>query len=341
MSGVAELERSPSAAPAATTLDVTLVVAVATPDAELDQLVPALATELARLRKSWECVLVFDGVRGAAYEKAQVLAAHYGGSIKTVAFEKTFGESVCLSAAHEIALGRVLVTTPPYLQIDPVEIATLLGELERGADMAVPWRKKRVDPWLNRLQSATFNWLMRKINGGTFHDLNCYFRAFKREVLRDVNVYGDMYRFLPLIAQRQGFRVVELEVRHLKEWGKSGFFGVGVYVRRFLDVVGVVFLTRFTLKPLRFFGSIGMALSLIGGGMLAYMIVERLVYQTGLNDRPAFLLALMLFSLGLQVIGFGLVGEIIIYTQARNLREYRIERRWDDDGDDERDRNAS
>jgi hypothetical protein len=125
-------------------------------------------------------------------------------------------------------------------------------------------------------------------------------------------------------------------VRHLKEWGKAGFFGVGVYIRRFLDVVGVVFLTRFTLKPLRFFGSVGLLLSVVGGTILAVLVVKRLTIDDyGLADSPAFLLALMLFVLGVQVIGFGLVGEIIIYTQARNLREYRIERRWDDDGPDE------
>ncbi|MCC7013706.1 MAG: glycosyltransferase [Planctomycetes bacterium] len=337
----APIREGAAAAPRApATLDITAIVAVLTGDAELDQLVPALAAEFEYLGKSWEFVLVFDGVRGAAWDKAQALAARYGARIKTVAFEKAFGESVCLSAASEIALGRVLLTSPQYVQIDPVEIASMLKQLDQGADMAVPWRTRRVDPWLNRLQSTTFNWLMRKINGGQFHDLNCYFRLFKREVLGDITVYGDMYRFLPLIAQRQGFRVVEVQVRHLKEWGKSGFFGVGVYIRRFLDVVGVVFLTRFTLKPLRFFGSIGLALTLVGGVMLTYMIIERLVFETGLNERPAFLLALMLFSLGVQVIGFGLVGEIIIYTQARNLREYRIERRWDDDGGDELDRKS-
>jgi glycosyltransferase involved in cell wall biosynthesis len=325
-----------SAAAARETLDVTLVVPIETVDAEIDQVVEAIGAQFERLRKGWECVLVYDGVRGAAWQKGQALAARYGSRVKIVGFEKPFGESVCLSAANEIALGKVLVTSPQYVQIDPIEIEHMLATLEAGADMTVAWRKPRVDPWLNRLQSASFNWLMRKINGGKFHDLNCYFRAFRRQVLAEVAVYGDMYRFLPLIAQRQGFRVVELEVRHLKEWGKAGFFGVGVYVRRFLDVVGVVFLTRFTLKPLRFFGSVGMLLSLVGGSLLTYLVVKRKwIDGQGLSESPAFTLALMLFVLGVQVIGFGLVGEIIIYTQARNLREYRIDRRWDDDGPDE------
>ncbi len=316
-------------------LDVTIVVPIESADAEVDQVVNGLGRALDALGKTWECVLVFDGVRGAAWDKAQVLREQFGARLQTVTFEKYFGESVCLSAGAEIARGRVLVTSPQYVQIDPIEIGRLLVAIEEGADMAIPWRKPRVDPWLNQLQSATFNWLMRRINGGKFHDLNCYLRAFKRQVLLDVSVYGDMYRFLPLIAQRQGFRVVEVQVRHLKEWGKAGFFGLGVYVRRFLDVVGVVFLTRFTLKPLRFFGSVGLALMLPSGLALTIMIAQRLFWDKGLYGRPVFVLATMMFVLGVQVVGFGLVGEIIIYTHARNLREYRIERQWDDDGDDE------
>ncbi len=312
--------------------DVTVVLPITSPHAEIDSVVASLSEQLIRLGKDWEFALVFDGVRGDAWRKAEDLRARFGERILTVAFEKPFGESVCLSAGAEVSGGRILVTSPQYVQIDPVELARMLAAVDAGADMVVPWRKPRVDPWLNRLQSASFNWLMRKINGGQFHDLNCYLRVFKREVLADVTVYGDMYRFLPLIAQRQGFRVVETPVRHLKEWGKAGFFGVGVYIRRFLDVVGVVFLTRFTLKPLRFFGSVGLVLTVFGGGLLAGVIYQKFAYNAGLQNRPLFLLALMLFVLGVQVIGFGLVGEIIIYTQARNLREYRIERRWDDDG---------
>lgn len=322
--------------PAEATLDVTVVVPVDSGDAEVEQVVAAFAEQLERLGRTWECVLVFDGVRGPAWERVPALEARWPGHVRKLHFAQHFGESECLKAAREAARGKVLFTTPQYVQVDPIEIGTMLAALDDGAEMVVPWRMPRVDPWLNRLQSASFNWLMRKINKSTFHDLNCYFRAFRAEKFRDIEIYGDMYRFLPLIAQREGLVVRELPVRHLKEWGRAGFFGVGVYARRFLDVVGVVFLTRFRIKPLRFFGSVGMFLSLVGSLILAYTILNRLLSENyGLANKPAFLLGLMLFSLGVQVIGFGLVGEIIIYyTQTRNLREYRIERRWDDEGND-------
>lgn len=326
-STVAPSEPSRAAPPTPSTLDVTIIIPVQTGDAEIEQVVSGLGNELDRLGKTWECVLVFDGVRGPAWQKAQALIAHFGAKLKTITFENTFGDSVCLSAGVERALGRVIVTSPAYMQIDPIELGRMLAAIEGGADFVTPWRKPRIDPWLNQLQSASFNWVIRRIIKGEFHDLNCYFRAFRRDVLFDISIYGDMYRFLPVIAQRQGYRVVEVQVRHLKEWGRAGFFGVAVYLRRFLDVLGVMFLTKFTLKPLRFFGSVGLLLSMIGGGMLAWMAYQHFFTDAhGLYGRPAFLVAIMLFVLGVQVLGFGLVGEIIIYTQARNLREYRIER---------------
>jgi hypothetical protein len=129
-----------------------------------------------------------------------------------------------------------------------------------------------------------------------------------------------------VIAHHKGFRVVEVPVRHLKEWGEAHFYGLGVYVRRFLDVVGVMFLTKFTHRPLRFFGSLGALILLVGSVILAVVGAQRLFLSTGLWNRPIFLVGVMFAMLGVQVIGFGLVGEIIIYTQARNLREYRVER---------------
>ncbi len=323
-------DAAPSTPPSATALDVSIIVPIQSVDAEVEDVVHALGQVLDRERKSWECILVFDGVRGAAHQTAQRLAQSMGAKIKIIGLKSPFGESVCLTAGAERALGRVVVTSPPYVQIDPVELVAMLAKIDEGADFVTPWRRPRVDPWLNRLQSMIFNRIIRWIIRGEFHDLNCYFRVIRRDVLDDLAVYGDMYRFLPVIAHRQGFQVVEQPVRHLREWGKTGIYGVGVYVRRFLDVLGVMFLTKFTLKPLRFFGSVGAMVFGAGALMLTVIFFQKFGWfaeqEKGLYGRPVFLIALMLVVLGVQIIGFGLVGEIIIYTQARNLREYRIDR---------------
>lgn len=308
-------------------LDVTLIVPVVTADAHVRDVVQALLGELERLGRSAEAILVLDGVRGPAYEQALALSRERPAQVRILPFGQPFGESVCLGKGFELARGKVIVTAPQYVQVDPYDIGRLLEAIEQGADLVAPWRRPQVGPFLNRLQSAAFNALMRRILRAPFHDLNCYFRAMRREVLEELTIYGDMYRFLPAIAHRQGFRTAEVEVRHLQEWGKAGLFGIGVYARRFLDILGVVFLTHFTLKPLRFFGTVGALLSALGGFVVTALVLQKLFLpQSELYGRPLFLLGVLLLVLGVQIIGFGLVGEIIIYTNARNLRQYRIER---------------
>ncbi|MAB80848.1 MAG: hypothetical protein CMJ89_15985 [Planctomycetes bacterium] len=307
-------------------LDVTIVVPVQSGDAEVRQVADALSSELNLQGRSWEVFFVFDGVSGQAWEEVQELRRIHGRRVRLISFKNPFGESVCLSAAVERARGEYLVTSPQYVQVDPVELRPMLAALDEGADFVTPWRYPRVDPWLNRFQSMTFNFILRRIIRMTFHDLNCYFRAIRREVLEDVAVYGDMYRFLPVMAFRQGYRVVEVKVRHLKEWGATGFFGLGVYTRRFLDILAVMFLTKFTLRPLRFFGTIGGLFSLCGVAVCLYLTIQKIGFDRGVSGRPLLLLGVLLIVLGVQVLGFGLVGEIIIFSQARNLKEYRIER---------------
>lgn len=310
----------------AATLDVSVIVPISTGDGAVGEIVAALGGELDRLGRTWEVIPVFDGVRGPAWDEAVRLSEERPDRVRPLAFQAAFGESSCLTEGFRGARGRVILTTPQYVQIDPHEVGPMLDAIERGADFVTPWRHPRVDPLLNRLQSAAFNGIMRLILKTRFHDLNCYFRAIRREVLEELTIYGDQYRFLPVLAARAGFRVAELRVRHLKEWGGTGFFGVGVYVRRFLDILGVFFLAKFTLKPLRFFGALGGAFLLLGGLIFVTLVLQNLFVGGGVFGRQMFLVAVVFGTLGVQVIGFGLVGEIIIYTQAKNLREYRIER---------------
>ncbi len=320
------LGRPAAQVPEGAALDVTVVVPVQSPDAEIAAVVEALGGELDREGRTWECIFVFDGVGGRAQEEVARLRERLGRKVRSISFKNPFGESVCLSAALERSRGRYLVTSPQYVQIDPVELRSMLGALDEGADFVTPWRHPRVDPLTNRMQSAAFNFIIRQIIRMPFHDLNCYFRAIRREMLENVAIYGDMYRFLPVIAFRQGYRVVEVKVRHLKEWGGTGLFGIGIYSRRLLDVLAVMFLTKFTLKPLRFFGTIGGGFSLIGMVLCVWMTIRKFGFGEGVAGRPLLLLGVLLIVLGVQILGFGLVGEIIIFSQARNLKEYRVER---------------
>ncbi len=308
--------------------DVTLVVPVQSETADVEAVVRAYGGALQRAGRRWEALLVYDGVRGEAWEAGLGLQAETDQQVRTIALHKAFGEAVCLSSAFEHARGALILTSPEYVQVDPAEIAGMLARIEEGADLVTPWRSPRIDPWLNRVQSAAFNGLLRIVVGTQFHDLNCTLRLMRREVLEQLTIYGHMYRYLPAIAQNQGFAVTEVKVRHLQEQGPAGLFGPAVYVRRGLDLLALMFLTKFTHKPLRFFGALGGAGMLIGGGIALWELIDRLLGsgESGLYQRPLFLLGLLLFVLGVQLVGFGLVGEIVIFTQARNLREYRIER---------------
>lgn len=308
--------------------EVTIVVPVQSGEAEVREVIAALGAELERLGRSWEALLVYDGIKGEPWEKGLELQASSDPQVRTIGLHKPFGEAVCLASAFEHARGQVILTSPQYVQIDPRELERLFERLDDGADIVASWRSPRVDAGLNRAQSAAFNWALRVLVGAQFHDLNCTLRLIRREVLEQLTIYGNMYRYLPTIAHNQGFRVDEVRVRHLKEQGASGLFGPGVYVRRGLDILGVMFLTKFTHKPLRFFGSLG-GLSMIVGAVIATAQVVQWALSediSGLYQKPLFLLGVLFFMLGVQIVGFGLVGEIIIFTQARNVREYRIER---------------
>ena len=307
-----------------TGVEVSALLHVHDPGTDVDLLYRAYKEALDRTGKRWEMLFVLDGVEEPVLGKLNSLRER-DRRVRILALHSSFGESVAFAAGAETAAGQYLLTLPSYLQIEPMEILTLVEELEKGAHLVTPWRHPRVDPWINRLQSILFNWIIRLIIHSDFHDLNCGFRGIRKEVLEEITLYGDLFRFLPVIAARQGFRVKEVRVRHKMELGKRGFFGLGVYIRRFLDILAVLFLSRFTQKPLRFFGMMGFILILTGLGLAAEPVIRKLLGEGSLQDRPLFLVGVAVFTFGVQLIGFGLVGEIIIFTQSKHMREYKVD----------------
>ncbi len=306
-------------------VDITALLHIHQPGTDVEELYKAYGEALDRTGRTWEMLFVLDGVEDPVLSRLHSLREK-DHRVQVLALHSSFGESVAFAAGAEKARGAYLLTLPSYLQIEPMEILSLVEELDRGAHLVTPWRHPRVDPWINRLQSVLFNWIIRLIIHSRFHDLNCGFRGIRREVLEEITLYGDLFRFLPVIAARQGFRVREIRVKHRMELGKRGFFGLGVYIRRFLDILAVLFLSRFTQKPLRFFGVLGLFLMLVGVGLAAEPVFRKLFGQGSLQDRPLFLVGVAVFTFGVQLIGFGLVGEIIIFTQSKHLREYKVDK---------------
>ncbi len=307
-------------------LDLSIFVHVTDSSAKVQELGETYRKAMETLDVQGEVLFILDGVAGRILEECERLEASQAGFRVLVLQGKGNGESIAFAAARDHSQGRFLVTAPDYLQIDPTAIGSFLELLQSQADFVCSWRHPRIDPWLNRLQSRFFNWFLRRLSQNGLHDLNCTFRGMRREVLEEIPIYGDQFRFLPILAERQGFRVTEVSVRHLEERGKTGFFGIGVYLRRLLDILAVTFLTRFTSKPIRFFGSLGLILILFGLLLGVPPVYEKVFYGSSIQDRPIFLMGVVLVTFGLQLIGFGLVGEVIIFTRARNLRDYKVQR---------------
>ena len=307
---------------------VSIVIAITESEAHPRTVIEGFGRALTASGYPVEFVVVLDGPLRRYDEELRELGHSW--TVRTVALEGGgLGESIALSAGVAKASGELVVNAPPYLQIEPDDVVDVVKALEAGADCVATWRDRRVDPWLNQMQSRLFNRVLRLIMDAPFHDLNSGTRGFRRQVLEEVAVYGELYRFLPVMAARQGFRVVEVRVRHREEKGRSGFYGIGVYLRRVLDIVAITFLTRFTQRPLRFFGYLGFAAIALGAPFVAYFLYIRLAEGVPLSDKPGFVLSSILAAFGVQLIGFGLIGEIIIFTQAPNLRDYKIDEELD------------
>jgi hypothetical protein len=213
---------------------------------------------------------------------------------------------------------------PGYYQIQSSEIPKLVYALAE-ADVAIGRRWPRAGNRLESLRRALFHRALRWMTTLEFGDLGCGARAMKRRVIEEVFLYGDQHRFLAVLAHRQGFRVTEVIVRQSPKDRFEGHYRLREYAHRALDIVTVLFLVRFTKKPLRFFGMIGLSLAGIGALLLVYLIVVRLGFGQPLADRPALLLASLLVVLGLQLFAIGLLGELIIFTHARDIKDYQIE----------------
>jgi glycosyltransferase involved in cell wall biosynthesis len=243
-----------------------------------------------------------------------------------IELSRAFGESAALAAGFDVARGALLVTLPAYYQVDPGQIAKLLGEAADDDDMLIAVRWPRAGSSFDKLRRRAFHWLFRFTSNMPYRDLGCGVRLLRREVAAEIPLYGDQYRFLPALASRRGFQVREVELRQSPKDVFKDRYRLREYLHRFLDVLTVFFLVRFTRKPLRFFGTIGVLAAGFGGVVTAVLVFQRLVFNTPLADRPALLLGSLLVVLGVQTFALGLIGELIIFTHASGMKEYTIRR---------------
>jgi hypothetical protein len=272
---------------------------------------------------NYEFIYIVDGQLPSVIDELNELYK-LGERIKVVKLGKWFGDATALQVGFEQASGELILTLPSYKQVDENDIPRLI-EAVNGKDMIISWRWPRLDGMLNNVQSRVFNKVIKWIVGSDFHDLKCVVKVFRREVLDKIYMYGDQDRFLPLIANKYGFKIEEVKVTQAKKDAVQKFYPFANYISRFLELISIFFLVKFTKKPIRFFGATGLITFAAGFILAVILFIERAFLGVALADRPILLVSILLMIFGIQSFAIGLVGELIIFTHAKDLKDYIIE----------------
>ncbi len=310
---------------------VSAIVPVGIRVADLEALHTDYVAGLRATGRPFEIIYVVDGPNAAA-EAALRNLRDRGEVLRIVSLGRLFGEATAIMAGFEEARGDIILTLPAYFQIEGSEIGKLVAGLE-GADICVARRWPRAGGWLETLRRNAFHGMVRRVSGLDLRDLGCGARALRRRVLEEITLYGDQHRFIPVLAHRHGFRTVEVDVAQSPQDRFEGTYQPKEYAHRLLDIFTVFFLVRFTKKPLRFFGMIGASTFALGVLVTLWLVVERLFLGVALADRPALLLSSLLIVLGMQVFAIGLLGELMIFTHAREVKDYKIDQVIESDPD--------
>jgi len=282
----------------------------------LGELAARVRTSLEGLR-TFEIVFVDDGSTDDSWEVITGLCRE-DARMKGVRLRKNFGKAMALSAGFNRARGEIIVTLDADLQDDPADLPAFIDQIEAGMDVVVGWKVHRLDPSNRLVLSRIFNATVRKATGVKLHDMNCGFKAYRREVIRTIPVYGDLFRFIPAFAAWQGFRVAEVPVKHhARKYGKSRY-GLERILRGFFDLLSVMFLTRYQRKPMHLFCLVGLVFGAVGFAVELYLTV---LWFRGhkIGDRPLLLLGALLILAGIQFFSMGFIGEFMSYQNNRKV----------------------
>jgi len=271
---------------------------------------------LAREKLDAELLFVNDGSTDSSREQLDRFAES-DPRVRVIMFRRNYGKSAAVDAGFRSALGEYVITMDADLQDDPEEIPNLIAKLEEGYDLVSGWKKKRYDPLSKKIPSRIFNWSVRIFSGIRLHDFNCGLKIYRRQVLETIRVYGELHRFIPMLVAAQGWRVGELIVQHHpRQWGTTKF-GISRFVGGMLDLMSVLFITRFKTQPMHLFGSFGLFSMLIGLVILLYLTISWFL-GVPIGQRPLFFLGILLVIVGIQFFSIGLIGELISHSNEMN-----------------------
>ncbi|MDZ7820633.1 MAG: glycosyltransferase family 2 protein [Candidatus Marinimicrobia bacterium] len=297
--------------------DISVIVPVYNEEGTVEELVQRVRAVFEAQHYDGEIIFVNDGSTDATTEKCEKLAKEKA-SVRHVHFHRNKGKAAALQAGFELAEGRIVITMDGDLQDEPGEIPALISRLDEGWDIVSGWKKKRHDPVTKRWPSKLFNWAARCMSGIKIHDFNCGLKAYRQEVVKEIRIYGEMHRWIPVLARVEGFRTTEIPVTHHPRTSGSSKYGFSRAFKGFFDFLTVFFLSRFTLRPMHFFGFLGLLSA--GAGVIVEIMV--LVYKYAYGDpfqshMAMLILGVLLIVLGVQLFSIGLIGEMIVYQSKK------------------------
>lgn len=304
--------------------EISVIIPAKDEEKSIVKLYTELVNELKKINKSYEIILIDDGSNDKTFETISDIAGK-DKAVQGIKLRGNFGKSVALSVGFEKARGEIIITMDADLQDNPKEIGRFLQKLEKGYDLVSGWKQKRRDPATKVLPSRIINFMTRILTGVKIHDMNCGFKAYKASVAKSLNLYGELYRFIPIFVAKQNYKIAEIPVNHRpRKYGKSKY-GWSRFIKGALDLMTVVFLTSFKNRPGHFFGSIG--LGLFNGGFIIGLYITYLRLTTGSiqNRHPLLYLGMLLMIVGVQLVSTGLVSELIIHSRSKNSTEKYIE----------------
>ncbi|MDR9418916.1 glycosyltransferase family 2 protein [Gracilimonas sp.] len=305
-------------------IDISVVVPVYNEEESLAELSQQIEDALSR-EYSYEIFFVDDGSSDTSWSEIKKLSEKHS-NIHGIAFSHNYGKSAALQAGFEASKGTYVVTMDSDLQDDPAEVPEMIQMLKDGYDLVSGWKKERHDPISKTIPSKFFNYVTRKVAGIELHDFNCGLKAYRAEVVEDIYLYGELHRYIPMLAKKEGYtRITEKIVEHHpRKYGKTKF-GLSRFMNGFLDLVTLTFVQRYLQKPMHFFGTIGVLMLLIGGGINLYIAYTKLILGQAIGDRPLLFLGILLMVLGVQLLSTGLLGEMInknnVEGQKPRIRE--------------------
>lgn len=291
---------------------ISLVIPVFNEEGNLTELHRRLTAVLTGLALPYEIIFIDDGSKDGTWNLIRELRMS-DSRVLGLRHRRNFGKARALSHGFSVAAGAAIVTMDGDLQDDPDELPRFIDELNSGFDLASGWKQRRQDPLGKTAPSKLFNWTVRKVTGVKLHDFNCGFKAYRKDAAQSIRLYGELHRFTPVLAHAEGFRIVEVPVKHHpRTWGQSKY-GWSRLVKGFLDLLTVFFLTEYRQRPMHLFGVPGLFSAMIGVVIGLFLTFERVVQDEQIGTRPLLMLAVLLVVIGAQFFGLGLLGEFLAH----------------------------